>query len=152
MIDRVTVADLYSRPGFEGMIDEYAKLAIKKMPKPLYRKEDYLPLEAAGVLTVWCAMYAGLVVGFASCIVSKIPHYGVGVAIGESLFVRESVRRLGLGMRFLDKIERHAVTVGAPAVFLSCPIGSEFEAVLKHRNYSAETTTYVKVLPCSHLV
>lgn len=146
MIELVTVDDLYSRPGFEAMIAEYAKLAIKKMPTPLYRKEDYLPLQAVGILSVWCTMYDNEVVGFASCLISKIPHYGVAVAIVESLFVMDSARHLGLGIRFMDKIERHARAAGVSAVFASCPIGSTFCKVLNHRNYSAETTTYVKVL------
>jgi GNAT superfamily N-acetyltransferase len=146
MIRQVTVTELYAMPGFEEMIAEYAKLAIKKLPAPLYRKEDYLPLEAAGLLTVWCAMYGGMVVGFASCLISKIPHYGIPIAIAESLFVRESVRGTGAGIRFIDAIERHATSSGVQAVFFSCPIGSEFKTVLTHRNYSAETTTFVKSL------
>lgn len=146
MVEKVTVDELYARPGFESMIAEYAKLAIKKLPTPLYRKEAYLPLEAASVLTVWCEMYGGLVVGFASCLVSTIPHYGVGIAIAESLFVREGVRRTGLGIRLIEAVERHAASVGAAAVFFSCPIASEFHKVLERRNYSAETTTWVKSL------
>lgn len=149
MIERVTVDQLYAKPGFQDMIDEYARHAIKTMPKPLYRKEDYLPLEALGILTVWCAMYGGLVVGFASCLISMIPHYGCGIAIAESLFVREGVRSMGLGVRLIEAVERHAIDKGMPAVFFSCPIGSEFKKVLEHRDYSAETTTYVMVLPCS---
>lgn len=148
---QVSVDDLYALPGFEEMIAEYAKLAIKGMPSPLYRKDDYLPLEAAGLLTVWCAMYGGYVIGFASCLISKVPHYGVGIAIIESLFVREEVRSLGLGNDFLRAIERHAANVGVYALFASCPIGSDYKTVLKHRAYSAETTTYVKVLKCSPL-
>lgn len=146
MIEQVTVDDLYSRRGFEDMVAEYAKFSIKKLPTPLFCKENYLPLEAAGVLTVWCAMYGGFVVGFGSCLISTIPHYGLRIAIAESLFVREAVRRAGYGIRLIDTIERHAASNGVPAVFFSCPIGSEFEKVLQHRNYSAETTTYVKSL------
>ena len=152
MIDQVTVEQLYALPGFEDMIAEYAKHAIKDMPKPLYQKEDYLPLEKAGVLTVWCAMYGGLVVGFATCLLSKIPHYGVNIAIAESVFVRKHVRRLGLGIRFLRTIELYALNNDIPVVFASCPMGSDYEKVLIHRGYSAETTTYVKVFPCSQLV
>lgn len=148
MVEKIGVEEFYALPGFDVMIEEYAQHAIKKMPTPLYRKEDYLPLEAAGVLTVWCAMHNRKVVGFSSCIISKIPHYGVGVAIAESLFVRQSTRKLGLGIRLIDAIERHGVDNGVPAVFFSCPIGSDFKKVLLHRNYSAETTTYVKSLIC----
>lgn len=146
IIRQVTVEELYAKPGFDEMIAEYSKLAIKKLPKPLYRKEDYLPLEAAGVLTVWCAMYGGKVVGFASCLISRIPHYGVGIAIAESLFVREAVRGTGAGIRLIDAIERHAQANSLQWVFMSCPLGSEYAKVLEHRNYSAETTTYVKSL------
>lgn len=148
MIELTTVADLHAKPGFQSMIDEYAKLAIKSLPVPLFQKENYLPLEKAGLLTVWCCMYGGMVVGFASCLISRIPHYGISIAIAESLFVRECVRANGDGIRFIDAIERHAATNGALAVFFSCPVGSEFKTVLERRNYSAETTTYVKALPC----
>lgn len=146
MIQKITVTQLYDLPGFEDMIAEYATHAIKKMPRPLYRKEDYLPLEAMGILSVWCAMYGEQVVGFASCLVSKIPHYGCGVAIAESLFVRKGVRAAGFGIRLIEAVECHGREAGAPAVFFSCPIGSEFKKVLLHRNYSAETETYVKIL------
>lgn len=146
MVERISVEELYSLPGFEDMIAEYATHAIKKMPRPLYRKEDYLRLEAAGVLTVWCAMYGGLVVGFASCLISMIPHYGCGIAIAESLFVRESLRNAGFGIRLIRAVEDHGRQAGVPAVFFSCPIGSPYGAVLEHRNYSAETTTMVKML------
>lgn len=146
MIKQVTVDELYAMPGFEPMIQEYAKLAIKKFPAPKYRKEDYLPLEQAGLLTVWAAMYGGLVVGFASCLISKIPHYGIPIAIAESLFVREAVRSGGYGIRLIDAIERCAAKNGAPAVMFSCPLGSDFKTVLERRMYSAETVTYVKRL------
>lgn len=152
MIEQLTVEELCARPGFDSMIEEYAKLAIKGMPKPFFSTDNYLPMESAGILTIWCAMYEGVVVGFASCIISKIPHYGVKIAIAESVFVRESVRRLGLGIRFLKAIELHALNMGVPAVFASCPIGSEYEKVLHYRNYSAQTVTYVKLLPCTQLV
>jgi len=145
-VERVTVEQLYALPGFEEMIAEYATHAIKKMPTPLYRKEAYLPLEEKGILAVWCAMYGGYVVGFASCLLSMIPHYGCGIAIAESLFVRESVRMAGFGIRLIEAVENHGREAGMPAVFFSCPIGSEFKKVLEHRNYSAETTTYVKML------
>lgn len=151
MVQKLSVQQLYNLPGFADMIAEYAQHAIKKMPKPFYLIENYLPLEAAGVLTVWGAMQDGIVTGFTSCIVSKIPHYGVGVAIAESLFVRECARKSGQGIRLIDAVERHAANVGAPAVFFSCPLGSDFAKVLLRRNYSAETTTYVKVFPCSQV-
>lgn len=149
MIEQVTVSELYARKGFEEMIEEYAKLAIKKLPSPLYRKEDYLPLEAAGLLTVWCAMHNGIVIGFASCLLSRIPHYGIGIAIGESLFVRETYRSTWVGTHFIAAIERHARANKAAAVFMSCPLGSEYANLLERRNYSAETTTYVKSLSCN---
>ena len=146
MIQRVTVEELYAKPGFQDMIDEYAKLAIKSLPTPLFQKENYLPLEAAGLLTAWCCMYGGIVVGFASCLISRIPHYGISIAIAESLFVREGVRGTGAGLRLIEAIEHHAGENKALAVFFNCPIGSEFKTVLERRNYSAETTTYVKSL------
>lgn len=146
MIERITVAQLYRRPGFEEMIAEYSAHAIKSLPKPLYREEDYTKLEALGILAVWCAMHDGNVVGFATCLSSMIPHYGIGIAIAESLFVRKGSRVLGLGIRLISAVERHSASLGAPAVFFSCPIGSGYDKVLLHRHYSAETTTYVKAL------
>lgn len=146
MIERVTVEQLYSRPGFEDMIAEYATHAIKNMPAPLYRKEHYLALESAGIFAVWCGMYGGLVMGFSTCLLSMIPHYGVGIAIMESIFVRDAIRRTGLGIRLIEAVEHHAVDNGRQVLFASCPIGSEYKNVLVHRNYSAETTTYVKML------
>lgn len=146
MIQQVTVEELHATPGFDDMIAEYAKLAIKTLPPPLFSKENYLPLESAGVLTVWAAMYGGLVVGFASCLISKLPHFGIPIAIAESLFVRESVRSRGYGIELIAAVERHGAANGAIAAFFSCPLGSPFEKVLEHRNYSAEATTMVKVL------
>lgn len=148
MIERVTVDQLYAKPGFDEMVTEYAELSIKSFPAPSYLKKEYLPLEAAGLLTVWAAMRRGIVVGFASCLISKLPKYGIPVAIAESIFVRKSVRSSGLGIRLIDTVERHAAASGVPTVLFSCPIGSDFHKVLEQRLYSAETTTYVRVLPC----
>lgn len=146
MLEKMTVEELYSKPGFQEMINEYAKLAITKLPAPLYRKEDYMPLEAAGILTVWGYMYEGSVVGFTSCLLSRIPHYGIGIAIAESLFAVESMRGKGIGNQLIAAVEEHARAAGVGAVFMSCPIGSEFEIVLQRRHYSAETITHVKAL------
>lgn len=146
MIRNFTAEEMYSYPGFQEMIDEYAELAIKQMPKPLYKKEDYQRMEDAGVLTGWGAIQDGRVVGFASCIHSVIPHYGVGVVIVESLFVGKEARRRSFGIQLLNVCEWHAKSLQARAVFVSCPAGSAFRKLLKRRNYSFETETYVKVL------
>lgn len=147
MIFNITVEELYAQQGFDEMVDEYARLAIKKMPRPFFHPDNYLPLERAGVLTVWGAMQDERVVGFLACIASRIPHYGCGVVIVESLFVSSAARRRGTGLHFLNLAEAHAQSLRAPAIFVSCPVGSEFKKVLKRKNYSAETETWVKVLP-----
>ena len=147
MIKKVTVEELYASPGFEDMIAEYAKLAIKKLPAPRFARKITCHWKLLACFTAWVYMYGGLAAGFASCLISSIPHYGIRIAIAESLFAREGVRGKGIGLQLIAAVERHAASQGAMAVFMSCPIGSEFERVqLAHRNYSAETTTFVKVL------
>ena len=148
-IKQVSVKELSEMLGFKAMIDEYANLAIKSMPTPKFNVDNYAPLEAAGVLSVWAVTCGYMVVGFASCIASRIPHYGVGVAIVESLFVREVSRYSGVALKLLSTLEAHAVALKAPALFVSCPVHSDFKRVLLRRNYSDETVTYVKAFPCS---
>lgn len=146
-VQKVTVDELYALPGFQEMIDEYATLAIKKLPKPKFDRENYISLERLGILAVFAVVHRDQVVGFASCLTSRIPHYGIAIAIAESLFACERVRNLGVGVLLLATVERYARNVlGISALFVSCPVGSAFHKMLEYRNYSAETTTYVKAL------
>lgn len=146
MMRKVSVEELCASPGFDEMMEEYLKLSIKSMPTPIRSKEDYLQLEKANVLTIWCAVDAGKVIGFISCLLSKIPHYGVPIAVAESFYVREPWRNHGVGVRLIKMIERFASTENACAVFFSSPVGSNFGDILEKMHYKAETVTHVKVL------
>lgn len=146
LIEQTTVDELYAMPGFEDMIAEYRTLAIKRLPEPKYRKEDYIPMEKLGMLTVYCVKAEGRVVGFMSIVRSKIPHYGITLCIVESLFVCAAHRSGGAGVRFIDRAEGFAKSLFSAGLFIQCPFGQELAKVLERKGYSPETISYFKPL------
>lgn len=146
LIEQVTVEELCTLPGFDEMIAEYATLAIKRLPKPQYRKENYIPMEKLGMLSVFCVKAEGRVVGFMSVVRSKIPHYDITLCIVESLFVCSAHRGGGAGVRFIDRAEGLAKSFFSVGLFIQCPWGQELARVLERKGYTPETISYFKPL------
>ena len=148
MIEKLTVEELYARPGFEDMVAEYAKMADPLMPPPSFKKEDYLFLERDNKLGVFCAMDGAIIVGFVAVVNGFLPKFGVRVAITESIFVLEDYRKKGYGIRLIQAVEDYARMNGIHNSFINIPDSAlaTLGVVLKRRGYSPKIHTYGKKL------
>jgi GNAT superfamily N-acetyltransferase len=72
-------------------------------------------------------------VGFASLLMTILPHYGRKVATLESLFVGKDARSSGLGRELMAAVEQHARQNGCVAILYSAPAGGQLERVLMLR-------------------
>ena len=145
-IIRTSVKLLYADPQFKTMVEEYATYAIKRLPRPQYRQEDYEPMEQAGIMAVFAALHEGNLAGFAAVLETKIPHYGLKLSVVESLFVRKAFRKTGAGLRLIRRAEDHARSLGAAGIFINCPYGQELAKVLPRLDYTPETLSHFKPL------
>lgn len=102
-------------------------------------------MDEAGVLTAFCVWVDGTIVGFASILMTTLPHYGAKVATVESLFVRKAYRSAGAGRDLMTVVESAAATNGCKAIFYSAPAGGQLEAVLGKR-YARTNSIF-----CKHL-
>lgn len=140
----VSVEELYNHPGFEDMVAEYAQMAIEGLPKPSYLKDDYLPLEKAGVLKVWAAIAEGNVVGFMSVINTTLPKYNARIVILESYFVMQDYRKHGVGLKFLSIAEKYGIEELVSGIFVNTPYISDLEKILTRKNYAPATKSFFK--------
>lgn len=132
------------------LIREYAaECGIPAIGKPDPQPLIYDYVEASGMMqcfgvqrVVESANYGqALEIGFATVLVSVLPHYGKKVATVESLFVTAHERK-GLASGYLIKmIESHAEKSGCGAILYSAPAGGDFEAFLGGREEYARTNS-----------
>lgn len=144
MIVQMTMEQIYALPGFKEMTDEYGLITDPLLPPPTYRLEDYLPLEKSGLLAVYAALRGDTIVGVATCIKGKMPHYGAPIAIVESLYLMREHRKSGLGIRLMEACEDCARVWAIPVIFVQVH-EEELDTlgiILRRRNYSARIHTY----------
>jgi hypothetical protein len=85
-------------------------------------------------------------VGFATVLVSVLPHYGRMVATVESLFVSATERGMA-GGKLLKAVEAYAGASGSVAILYSAPAGGEFEKFLAEREeYEWTNSVYCRRL------
>lgn len=102
----------------------------------------YAHLEESGVLTAFGAYSGDELVGFASVLVSILPHFGNKAATCESLFVRKSERAVGLGTELLSAVRAHSTHVEhCSHIFYIAPIGSQLEALLERDKRTHRTNS-----------
>lgn len=140
------VAELYADPEFEGMVSEYAQYAIKALPAPQYKQADYEAIERLGVLVPFRVVHEGHLIGFASIVEAKVPHYGLKLSVVESLFVMRAFRPTGAGVRLIKTVEKFAKASGSVGIFINCPIHGELFDILPRMDYSLETYNFFKRL------
>lgn len=145
-IELTYVAELYSDPTFESMVDEYATYSIKTLPRPQYKRQDYELLEKVGALTPFRVIHQERLIGFMAVLEAKVPHYGLKLSIVESLFVMKAYRSTGAGVRLIRTAERFASAGGSAGIFINCPVHGELFDILPRLDYSLETYNFFKRL------
>lgn len=144
MIKLTTVDEIYKFEGFEEMVQEYGQLSASFLPPATYKREDYKPIEDAGLLAAFCALDKGKIVGFAACIRAFLPHYGITAAQVESLYVLRAYRQNGYGIRLIEACEDFARVERLNPLLIQVH-EEELERlgiVLNRRNYSACYRTF----------
>lgn len=148
MIAQLTVDEISEQPGFEAMVQEYGQLAGSILPPGTYSKEEYKPIEDAGLLAVYGALDGGKIVGFAACIKARLPHYGIFAAIVESLYLMRGHRSKGYGNQLIDACEDYARIKALNPIFIQVH-EEELErlgVILDRRKYSVCIHTYGRLL------
>lgn len=131
-VARLSAAEFWDQSTVDVLIDEYAdECATSGLPRPNPDRALYDRLEQCGALHVLGAFDEGEMVGFSVLIVVPNPHYGVPLAVTESLFVAASHRKTGAGLRLIRAGESAARALGAQGMFMSAPLGSRFAEVLE---------------------
>lgn len=124
----------YSEILASDLIKEYAaECATSSIGRPNPQPETYEQLENSGLLRCFGLYRDAKLIGFASILLSPLPHYGVKVGIAESLFVTSSERGLGSG-KLLRNIEAYARASECVSILCSAPVGGAFEAFLRGRD------------------
>lgn len=108
--------------------------------------KTYAALEASGTFTAFGVFDGGAeMVGFAGVIHNVLPHYGVKVAVAESLFVSKAWRKTMAAARLMGAIERDASLRGCKAILYSAPAGGQLEKLLGKR-YTRTNSVFCKPL------
>ena len=154
-IRRVSHTEILAAPNAQQLIDEYAaECSIPQIGKINQQGEIYAALEQSGLMTCF-GVFAHLdhpldppsLVGFASVLISVLPHYGCRVATVESLFVAGAQRDGGAGRDLMAALELHAQEAGCPAILYSAPEDSDFHFVLAaSRPYKLTNVVYCRSL------
>ena len=146
-IKKITVAELDGSPEFAGLQAEYIEeVKIDGMPPAKAQKTIYENLERAGVFNIFGAYLGDLLVGFVTVLVTVLPHFGVVMAVTESLFVGKDYRKTGAGLQLLKTAERHALVVGSPCLLVSAPVGGALADVLPYVGYTEKNRVFFRKL------
>jgi GNAT superfamily N-acetyltransferase len=145
-ISPLTPPEFWVQPGLDALIDEYAdECAIAGLPPPKPDRALYDRLYASGAMRVFGVFDRGEMAGFAVVLIHQNPHYGVPLAVVESLIVAKEKRKTGAGLRLLSEVEAAAKAAGAAGVLLSAPTGSVAARVMASR-YRATNRVFFRAL------
>ncbi len=145
-IARCSIDTLWSDTRFACVVSAYAaEGAYAGMPPPQPSREAYNSMEQRGVLAVMRADRDGALVGFAKLVLTVSPHYGVPIAVIESVFVMRE-HRSAAGAPLVRAIIKTARTSGAQTILATAPIGSRLGRMLPKIGFSPTSTTYMRGL------
>lgn len=113
------------------------------------RRDLYERMQANGALRTFTARIDGHLVGYAVLILDFALHYaGCKTAVQDVVFVSPSVRKTGVGIRFLRYLERECRTEGCQVLYHHAKHRPELAlgAVLERMGYEAVDVIYAKRL------
>jgi GNAT superfamily N-acetyltransferase len=128
MIRPVSYSDILAHP--ELLAEYAAECSITEIGTVNPQGEIYAVLEKANIVRMFGAFHVEQLVGFASVLVSVLPHYGRKVATLESLFVSAPHRSGGKGAHLMAAGEEFARQSGCVAILYSAPAGGKLERLL----------------------
>ena len=147
IVEKITVGNIERSDNFKVMLEEYGRESgISGLPEPLARMETYRALEKSGMMTCFGVFYEDTLVGFATVLVSDMPHYSQPVATTESFFVMAEHRGTGAGMSLLREVEAYAASRGAAGILVSSPSQGALVDILPRKGYSESNRVFFKGL------
>lgn len=147
VVRKISVAEAFSYPEFPALCREYAReSALAGLPDPQEKLSAYQALEASGS-DAFCAYGAFLddrLIGFVVLLTPVLPHYGMTVAVAESLFVGWDYRRTGAGLLLIRQAEKRALELGSPGMLFSAPSGGRLAVLLPRIGYRETNRVFMK--------
>lgn len=129
------------------MAEYSAESSIRDLGQVSAQWEIYKTMADAGALHPFAVFDGDSVLsGFMLLIISVLPHYGLPIAVSESFFIAESIRKTGVGLRLLREAERFAVERGAVGMLVSSPVGGRLASVLPRSGYKATNEVFFRRL------
>ncbi|MDR1684876.1 MAG: GNAT family N-acetyltransferase [Desulfovibrio sp.] len=128
---------------------EYAaESSLAGLPDPQEKLSAYLALEMAGsdVFTLYGALQGDTLIGFVALLTPVLPHYGIAIAVAESLFVGSAYRKSGAGLLLIRQAERRARELKSPGLLFSAPSGGRLSVLLPRIGYRETNRAYLKEL------
>lgn len=149
-VRKVTFAELTSEANFPALLQEYKEeSAVNGLPPPDDKLRQYRLIEMSGMLHIYGAFLGADLIGFMAFLLPVMPHYGVTIAVSESLFVAQKFRKGGAGIKLLRTAEKHATEAGSPALMVSAPTGGRLAYVLPRLGYRETNRVFLKEMPKS---
>ena len=146
-VRQISVAEAFANKEFPALCREYAKeSALAGLPDPQEKLSAYQALEASGsdVFSVFGAFLGDTLIGFVALLTPVLPHYGVAVAVAESLFVGSEYRKTGAGLMLIRQAEKRARERRSPGVLFSSPSGGRLAALLPRIGYRETNRVFLK--------
>ena len=144
-VRRITFAELTASAEWDGLVSEYAdECQIAGLPRFKYDSSTYYLLENSGAMIFAAAFVEDTLVGFATMIVTQLPHYSRIVAIVESIFVAKQHRSSGAGMMLIRKMESIAKDNEAIGILVSAPKGGRLNALMPNIGYTHTNEVFFK--------
>lgn len=126
-------------------MSEYAdECQISGLPRCKYDGSTYYLLENLNVVHFAAAFVNGVLVGFSSLIVTRMPHYSQVLAVTESIFVSKEHRGSGAGMMLIREMEFIARDMSAIGILVSAPTGGRLNALMPNIGYSHTNEVFLR--------
>ena len=127
----VSFAVILEAPSAKELLKEYSEECSIQAIGPINPQAAiYEALEQNGAMQCFGAFDGVQIVGFASVLMTVLPHYGKKVATVESLFVPAEYRHSAAGTYLLRAIDEQAKESGCVGVLYSAPTGGRLERLL----------------------
>ena len=131
---------------FPALRQEYAdECRLAGLPPPTEKLAIYHQLDTQPFFTVFGAFEETSLIGFVALLHPTVPHYGIVIAVAESLFVGKRHRRTGAGLRLIKQAEQYAAEISSPGILFSAPSGGILADVLPRIGYKETNRAFLKV-------
>jgi len=144
----VTPDEFLACANYQALFAEYAaESSTEGLPAPQPDMALYRALHASGCMHTLAAFQGDTLIGFLVMLAHRNPHYGITLAVAESLFVAAAHRAGGAGLRLMREAEDLGARLGAAGIFLSAPAGGKLERMMQASSaYRHSNTVFFRSL------